>query len=492
LYNQTDERAVLGVLLEKNVAPEGLTRDHFTNPACLAVFDTVQRLSQEGRPVDLPATLDAMKSAGTIERAGGELFLDGLVEAAPPAAHLGYHIERLNLALQRRLLHHAGLKLQDAAVDGKIDSADLLDTRCSGILAELAGPDNPRAVLDAADWLQLELPAPSQVLKGAFDLNTKTCITGPSKARKSFFLLQLAVSVAGGLHSFLDWKIEQHRIVLYANLEIPEAHFQRRLRRMAKAMGVEPAQLKGRLHIMNARGKSGSSVLTRIQAEAKRIGAEVIIIDPVYKLIPGDESKQENVKALLSTMDRICNATNAALVYVHHGTKGEQGDRLTIDRAAGSGVLARDVDCLISLANHVTDGLLVVEQIARSYAPKEAFSIRWDTEADCFLTEAGTPPTVRTSFNRRRTGVGTTITDEDAVRLVSVKPLTSGQFDDALETLGLSRDAARRMKARLVDAGTVKQHKSKTWPTSTYYGIPAGIEKLKYETENPQLPQLRR
>ena len=485
LSSLADEEAVLGILLENIPTPDGLTLDHFQEPGPRIVIIAIKALDKDGQPHDFWPVRDKLTARGELERIGGPQYLDKLREDAPPPERLAYHVERLDLARSRRTLDRAGQKMQELAADPAADKPDQLEARCAAIVADLADQGNPLDVLDAAAWLHQDLPEPVQVLRGAFDLNTKTCIAGPSKARKSFFLLQAAVSLSAGLPDFLAWQIDAPRTVLCVNMEIPEAHFHRRLRRMVKALNITPDQLKGRLHIMNARGMPADPVLARIVTEARRVKAEVVIIDPIYKLIPGDESKQENVKALLTTMDRVCNSTGAALVYVHHGTKGEAGDRLTIDRAAGSGVLARDVDCLVSLANHITDGLLVVEQIARSYAPKNAFSIRWDTEADCFQVEADTPPTVRTSYNKKRTGTGPGITEAQALALVEAKPLTSGEFDDALEALGLSREPARRMKARLVDAGRVITFKTKAFQSRTYYGTPEGIEQMKTDNEKP-------
>lgn len=489
LYAQADEKVVCGILLQNILPPTTLTREHFTEPGCRTVFDAMQELTKQGRPIDTVSVVEFLKSRDALEQIGGGLYVDGLVEAAPPTAHLDYHIERLNLALRRRMLHRAGQRLQAAATDAGSDTHDMLEARCAEIVEDMSGPDRRLDTVDAADWLGMDVDEPVQVLKNAFDLNTKTCITGPSKARKSFFLLQLAVSLSGGSPQFLTWEIQAPRVVLFVNMEIPEGHFHRRLRRMVKALRIMPERLRGRLHILNARGTPSDTVLTKIVTEARRVKAEVVILDPIYKLISGDESKQENVKALLATMDRICSSTGAALVYVHHGTKGEAGDRLTIDRAAGSGVLARDVDALVSLVNHVEDGLLVVEQIARSYPPKDPFTIRWDDDGHCFQVEDGVTPEVRTSFNRKRTGTGKAISDADAAGLVESRPMTHAAFLDALKGLGMAREAARHTAARLVDNGAIQTYRTRTFPTRTYYGTKDGIEKLKHEHENPQLGQ---
>jgi hypothetical protein len=486
LTSKSDEEAVVGILLGNIDPPQSLTREHIYDAHLQTLFDAMAELRKEGRPVETINVVNLLKSRGALDAGGGPFYADQIYEKAPIAQVLDYHVGRLELHRRRRAYNMAALRIQAAAADIGVDDGELLDAQCAGIMADMMGPGNSMAVLDAAEWLKVSIPDPSQVLRGAFDLNTKTCITGPSKARKSFFALQSSVALASGSREFLSWHIDHPRIVLYVNMEIPEAHFHKRLKRMVTALAVDPEGLGKRLFIMNCRGISGDTVLTRIVTESKRVKADVVVLDPIYKLVPGDESKQENVKALLSTMDRLCASTGAALVYVHHGTKGESGDRQAIDRAAGSGVLARDVDCLISLVNHIDDGLLVVEQIARSYAPKDSFVIRWDMEADCFKMEDGAIPVVRTSFNRGK-GVGKSVSDQDAVSLVEDKPLTSAMFIDALRKTGIGKEPARRIMDRLVDTGELQMFKAKTFPTRTFVGTASGIKRLKHDLENPSL-----
>ena len=76
----------------------------------------------------------------------------------------------------------------------------------------------------------------------------------------------------------------------------------------------------------------------------KRVGAELVVIDPLYKLVNGDENSAQDMKAYF---DRVMRETGAALLYVHHDAKGSAGDRNIRDRGAGSGVLARDYDAAL-------------------------------------------------------------------------------------------------------------------------------------------------
>jgi hypothetical protein len=311
-------------------------------------------------------------------------------------------------------------------------------------------------------------------------MGTKVVLVAPSKARKSFLLLQMAIALAAGLARFLNWPIPQTRTVLVVNLEITGGHFHRRLVRMLTALGVSPEQIGDRLLILNARGIDGETIKSKLAAIVAEHKVEVVIIDPVYKLIPGDESKQEIIKELLRFFDGLCTQTECCLFYCHHAGKGEAGDRLAIDRASGSGVLARDFDTMFTLTQHIEDNLVVVEQIARSYPPKDAFCIRWD-DAGCFVTQEGVAPVVRNSFNRNRSGRvnGKTLTEDDAMQTVEAGPLQAKAMIEALRQRGFTARAAEAMRDKLVKDGRLYTFEPRTYPRKVYYGTVGQIDEIE-------------
>ena len=82
---------------------------------------------------------------------------------------------------------------------------------------------------------------------------------------------------------------------------------------------------------------------------AEKRGYELIIIDPIYKVLTGDENSASEMAAFCNLFDRISNDCGCAIVYCHHHSKGSQGDKRSMDRASGSGVFARDPDAMIDL-----------------------------------------------------------------------------------------------------------------------------------------------
>lgn len=321
-------------------------------------------------------------------------------------------------------------------------------------------------LLVASLWLREDPPPPEPVLEGLLDCGLKLLITGDSKARKSFFALQLAVSLAAGLERFLAWRIPKPLRVLVAQLEIPPAHYHARLRSMSAALGVEPADLADRLLVYNGRGDAGlmDNDAQRLIALAKDARAQFVLLDPLYKLASGDENAAKDMKPTLAAFDRLAVATGAALAYLHHHGKGTSGDRAAIDRGAGSGILARDHDAALHLTPHKVTGLLVCDPIARCYAPTPAFSLGWDERRGLF-TMRDDPPCVLTSA-----GGGKQVPPTGVANVVGAVSQVGGRMPRSVlqETLrrgGVPVRAARAVIDEAVTSGAILSERAFGGPT---------------------------
>ena len=84
-----------------------------------------------------------------------------------------------------------------------------------------------------------------------------------------------------------------------------------------------------------------------------------VVIDPIYKVITGDENSADQMANFCNQFDKVCTELGCAVIYCHHHSKGAQGGKRSMDRASGSGVFARDPDALLDLIElPVTDALL--------------------------------------------------------------------------------------------------------------------------------------
>jgi RecA-family ATPase len=82
----------------------------------------------------------------------------------------------------------------------------------------------------------------------------------------------------------------------------------------------------------------------------KDSGVEAVILDPIYKVITGDENDATEMSQFCSYFDRVCLEMGVAMIYCHHHSKGASAKYVkAADRSSGSGVFARDPDAILDL-----------------------------------------------------------------------------------------------------------------------------------------------
>lgn len=189
---------------------------------------------------------------------------------------------------------------------------------------------------------------PDELIKGILRKGHKMLMSGSSKGGKSFLLIELAIAIAEG-QSWLGFECSQGK-VLYINFEIDKDSFINRLFEIYQAMEI-PMGNKGNIAMWNLRGHAipldqlTPSLIKRVRNN----GFSAIIVDPIYKVITGDENSATAMAEFTNNFDRICTETGCAVIYCHHHSKGAQGGKKAMDRASGSGVFARDPDAQLDM-----------------------------------------------------------------------------------------------------------------------------------------------
>jgi hypothetical protein len=255
------------------------------------------------------------------------------------------------------------------------------------------------------------LPPPDQILVDFADRGDKCFLIGTSKSRKSFTALQIALHIVSGGKARMPFKVGGKLNVLYKNLEIKEHHLDKRAQRMARTLEIEDSALQN-LHVAHRRGKPTTA--RHIIETAKATKADVIVIDPAYKLEGWDE---KDVTLWLHNFDLIVEATGALLIIVHHEKKGVAGDRQGVDRGSGDGKMSRDYDCALLLApqRDEPEDCVVFSQVQRNYPPADPVVMRFDYGA---FEETDLPPIEATSQSMKAKSGKREPTDESIVRLI--------------------------------------------------------------------------
>ena len=217
------------------------------------------------------------------------------------------------------------------------------------------------------------------LIEGVLRQGHKLLLAGPSKAGKSFALLELCVAVAEG-REWLGFQCVQGR-VLYVNLELDRASCLNRLRDVYANQGtgnreqgtgiVIPKSLKY-IDVWNLRGSAVpmDKLAPKLIRRAQKKNYLAIIIDPIYKVITGDENSADQMAKFCNQFDLICAKLGCAVIYCHHHSKGAQGQKQSMDRASGSGVFARDPDALLDMIE-----LPVSDALSKAEGDREAIEL---------------------------------------------------------------------------------------------------------------------
>lgn len=227
-------------------------------------------------------------------------------------------------------------------------------------------------------------PALAPVLiDGILRKGHKLLISGPSKAGKSFALMELAISIAEG-RPWLGASCSVGR-VLYLNMEIDDPSCFARFLKIYSEMKIqEPHPERISVWGLRGRGMPLAKLVPLIIERAQ--GFAAVIIDPLYKVMDGaDENSNSDVARMVGAFDTIATATGASVIYAHHFAKGTAGDRDVIDRAAGAGTFARDPDAILTLTQLDTEDpddagrtAWRLEFILREFAQREPVNMWWD------------------------------------------------------------------------------------------------------------------
>ena len=225
---------------------------------------------------------------------------------------------------------------------------------------------------NAADFWDSIPPLKPCLIEGILRQGHKMLLSGPSKAGKSFALIALTIAIAEGI-PWMGFPCAQGK-VWYVNLELDDISVKHRFRDVYRAMGIEPKALEN-IDIWNLRGRAVpmDSLAPSMIRRAKQRGYAAIIIDPIYKVITGDENSAEQMAHFCNQFDKVCAGASCAVIYCHHHSKGAQGGKRSMDRASGSGVFARDPDALLDMIE-----LPVSEQLRKTEEDKAVCTIMKD------------------------------------------------------------------------------------------------------------------
>lgn len=237
-----------------------------------------------------------------------------------------------------------------------------------------------------AEMFEEDPPLAPVLIDNVLRRGHKMLIAGPSKAGKSFALMEMCIAIAEGIPWF-GFKCERGK-VLYINMELDRPSAYKRFKDIYRGMGIRPDHVKN-IHIWNMRGHSipMDKLTPKLIRRAQKEKFDAVIIDPIYKVLTGSENDAEQMAKFTNNFDKVAAELGTSVIYCHHHSKGAQGGKSSMDRSSGSGVFARDPDAILDLIElEVTDNLRKMQE-GRATANFYAEKIR--NENPSYLSEIG-------------------------------------------------------------------------------------------------------
>lgn len=263
---------------------------------------------------------------------------------------------------------------------------------------------------DGAEFLQSKPEPPKWIVEDFIALHMKGDLCGSSKTFKTYLALLLVICVATGTDFLKVYKVAKPHVVVYLNLELFDWNFHERLKaatspsetdpgtgKISGGLGISSERLRGHLYVVNLRGRADRlrDRVPDLVAYMKDLGAELVVVDPRYKLLkPGeDENTGDGLRGILDLRDAL--AEHFAVMIVTHDPKGDTTQKKTTDRGAGSYFAGADFDFRFTIdcaAGWTEDNLVYVVEAgnrARKSPPK--VGVRFDCRAQLFRADDDIP-----------------------------------------------------------------------------------------------------
>ena len=252
------------------------------------------------------------------------------------------------------------------------------------------------------DFIENEPPQWDWIIPDVIARHMKGDLNAKSKQWKSFFGIQLALSVSTGT-TFLNMPIPTARRTVYFNLELMPRGAWERGKAISASLGATPDNEM--LYVVNLRGKADKlrEYTAEIVDKIKQLKIDFIILDPRYKLMGEgeDENSAAGLRGVLAFRDALAEV--AAVLLIGHDPKGDTAGKSISDRGAGSYIGGADYDFSFALSPHELDGYSVLSTSCRYRKSPPDLTIVFDPDRNVFAADADTPAIVKKT---RRGGFG--------------------------------------------------------------------------------------
>jgi replicative DNA helicase len=151
------EQVVLGsaILEPEGTIPilvEKLLPEYFYQRRHRVIFRTIRELFDRGEPSDIVSLANRLEERGEMERAGGRMYLNALIDRVATTASLEYYAEIVKKKATLRSLIEAGGRITELGYDEVSETDEVMD-RAESLIFDISSRDSSGSYFLVSDFL---------------------------------------------------------------------------------------------------------------------------------------------------------------------------------------------------------------------------------------------------------------------------------------------------------------------------------------------------
>lgn len=217
------------------------------------------------------------------------------------------------------------------------------------------------------------------ILEGLARVGETINLISVSKIGKSWLVYILLLCIVTGRFWLGRFRTTRGRVLLIDN-ELHKPTLASRFKTVADAMGIRSDEYADEIDVWPLRGQLRTLAGLAAEFDGLEGQYQLVVVDAKYRALePGiSESDNQADTAFYNLVDSLAEKLGAAVLLVHHSSKGNQSEKRVTDVGSGAGAQSRAVDCHLILREHEDADAVVLEAAVRSFAPVEPIVLRWN------------------------------------------------------------------------------------------------------------------
>ena len=413
----------------------GLTAKDFSTETYRLLYKAMKRLHDRNEPIDPLAVYNELEG---VERPDGGAWSQCIVNTlgtSIPLDDVAFHVNQLKQASHNRQLSEAAYRLYEAAERGDRERIRKLTEKITELQTLDTGTGGRLKPVSAADLPDIEIPDP--LWAGLIYPGCVIQLNGEPGAGKSTIAYNLAALGAQG-KDFAGESFAKPIKTLYVDLETPSWLRRPKIEAICEEL-PEGFEILTDLDLTR-----DIDELIRLCKAQKY---DLIIMDTQSKVLnmeQENDNSEANRKGRL--LDRIKAETDAAVLLVHHTSKGSEGKDAY--RGRGASAIAGSVDIVCNL--EALDQDTVKLSVAKTRVPNKFRSLT--------LRKAGNDRFMRVESEAGNTGIELFRIQDFLIDLLSsARERRRPEILELAKEAGFTERTTERALKRLREAGRIAQ-----------------------------------